>query len=75
MSDLICFLVTDFQGHYPVGTCAIAYARDREHCRRVLRRELHEHSLGRDDPDRWTITPITPAPSTASATVVLDGNY
>jgi hypothetical protein len=72
---VIGFLVTGFQGHYPVGTAAVVYAGDREECKRVLRRELRERGLGRDDPDHWTIEPITPAPATPQARIVLDGDY
>lgn len=72
---LIAFLVTDFRGHYPVGTAALVYARDREHCKRVLRAELRSQRLGADDPDDWTIEPVTPVPSLPAARVLLNGDY
>jgi hypothetical protein len=75
MSDLICFLVQDFEGHYPVGTAAIVYATDREHCKSVLLPELFKLGLGRGKPDEWTISPLTPVPTTPRAVVVADGNY
>lgn len=73
--DLIAFYVTGFEGHYPVGTAAIVYAHDREHCKRVLREELSSQRLGRDDPDKWTIEPISPSPSEPMARVLLNGDY
>jgi hypothetical protein len=76
---LIGFLVTGFTGHYPVGTAAVVYARNREHCKRVLLQELQsvESPLRRlqQDSDYWTISPITPVPEHAGAVIVLDGNY
>jgi hypothetical protein len=72
---LIGFVVTNFEGHWPVGTAAIAYGRDREEAKRVLRAKLREQGLGKDDPDQWTLEPITPAPAEATAYVVLNGDY
>lgn len=72
---LIGFLVTSFEGHYPVGTAAIVYGYDREHAKRVLLAELLPQGLGRDNPDEWTIEPVTPAPATPRARVILNGDY
>jgi hypothetical protein len=72
---MIVFLVTRFKGHYPVGTSAIVYAHDREECKRVLRAKLREQGLGSDDPDHWTIEPLTPVLSTPSVRVVQTGDY
>lgn len=72
---LIGFVVTEFQGHYPVGTAAIVYAYDREHAKRVLRETLLEQGLGRDNPDEWTLEPVTPAPASPRARVILNGDY
>jgi hypothetical protein len=72
---LVGFLVTDFEGHWPVGTCAVVYAADREECKRVLGTELRKQGLGKDNSDDWTITPLTPVPSTPYARVVLNGAY
>ena len=75
MSELIGFLVTNFDGHYPVGTAAIVYATDREHCKRLLLVELREQGLGEDNPDEWTITPLAPYAGPPIARVVLNGDY
>ena len=72
---MIGFVVTDFKGNYPVGTAAIAYGHDREDAKRVLQAVLRERGLGRDNPDDWTLTPITPLPEISTAYVVLDGDY
>lgn len=72
---LVGFLVTDFEGHWPVGTCAVVYAADREECKRLLGAELREQGLGRDNSDRWTITPLTPPPASPCVRVVLNGDY
>jgi len=80
---MIAFLVTNFDGHWPVGTnghwpvgtSAVVYAEDREQCKRVLRAELLKRGLGKDDPDQWTISPLTPVSDVPRAVVVQDGNY
>lgn len=72
---MICYLVTNFKGHYPVGTCAIVYAADREQCKRVLKDELAQQGLGQNNADEWTIEPLTPYPSRPQARVVLNGDY
>lgn len=76
MSEILtAFLVTHFEGHYPVGTAAIVYAHDREQAKRLLRDELRKQYLGRDNPDEWTLEPLTPGPTDPHARVVLNGDY
>lgn len=72
---MIAFAVTNFTGHYPVGTAAIVYAEDRESCKRQLRAELHRVGLNGGSPDDWTVTSLTPLPSEPVALLLLDGNY
>lgn len=73
----IGFIVTDFHGRYPVGTCAFVVAEDREHCKRLLKSECLKAGLpeGGGNPDDWTIEPVTPLPRKYVAKIILDGNY
>lgn len=72
---MIAFAVTGFEGHYPVGTAAIVYAFGREQCKAVLKQKLRERGLDGGDPDKWTISPLTPLPQKPSAHILLDGDY
>jgi hypothetical protein len=72
---VIGYVVTDFEGHYPVGTVAVVYAHNREQAKRTLRDELRKQGLGKDDPDKWTLSPVTPLPKTPRAVVLLNGDY
>jgi hypothetical protein len=72
---VICFLVTNFTGVWPTGTAAVVYADGREQAKHLLMDELHERGIGGQQPDNWTIEPLTPCPSTPTARVVLDGDY
>jgi hypothetical protein len=73
--DLIGFLVTGFDGHYPVGTAAIVYAQGREEAKQSLLAELREQGLGKDDPDGWTLEPLTPPPLRPHVHIILNGDY
>lgn len=73
--SLTGFLVTNFEGHWPVGTAAIVYAHDREEAKRGLKVELNAQGLGRDNPDDWTLEPITPVPAVPCVRIVLNGDY
>lgn len=72
---LTTFLVTGFKGHYPVGTAAVVYAHNREEAKRLLHGELLCQRLGDDNPDDWTLTPLTPPPGKPGAHVLLNGDY
>jgi hypothetical protein len=72
---MICFLVTGFKGFWPVGTCAVVYAEDREQCKRDLKKKLIELGLGQDSPDEWTIEPLTPVPEHRYVRIISDGAY
>lgn len=74
-APLIGFVVTDFKGVWPVGTAAIVYAAGREQAKRLLLEELRKQGLGQDNPDHWTLEPITPIPDAPRAVVVLNGDY
>lgn len=63
---LICFFVR--YTAFDPGAVAIVYAEEREQCKRILQQKLHEERIsGYLNPDKWTITPLTPAPAEPKA--------
>lgn len=62
---------TDFEGFYPVGTCALAVADTEDEAREVLKLVISGRGL--PDPKDFTLQEIDT--STKAAWVLLDGNY
>lgn len=66
------FTVTGFEGHWPVGTCAVIVARDRGHARRLLNAKLKTHGL---EPVEDTTEFKLLDTSVTHAEILADGNY
>lgn len=69
---LIVFVVTGFERDNP-KSAAVVYAEGREHAKYLLATRLLNNTdlINFIDPDRWTITPITPVPEFPSAHIIL----
>lgn len=62
-----------FTGHYPVGTAAVIVARDIEHARELLAKQMEAHELKPSDAYEATITRL--AIHKPKCTILCDGNY
>lgn len=67
------FYCKNFQGHYPVGTCAIIVAPDRLSAEKLLEEELYKSKLSqRSD---WTPVIVEVPLTTPHCNILLDGDY
>ena len=69
------FYTKDFEGVWPVGTCAVAVANNEYEARRLLEASITAAGLSGTRSDGTPFTVIELAPTQPIATVLLNGDY
>lgn len=64
-----------FNGHWPVGACAVVFAENQEQAQRLLAAELAKENLTLNDSDDWDSWCDAADYVSAEAHILLNGEY